>query len=1020
MIMDYDFYSDMHNQQIQLAERIRQYRDRITEYTRPTYNETEVRVDFVNPLFKALGWDIDNVSGLPQHLREVTHEATVIVQENGRQRTKKPDYSFRIGTEVLFYLETKKPSVDITIDNAPAFQLRRYGWSGNLKVSVLTNYTDLYIYDCSVRPKETDDVNVALIAHYNYTEYEEKFSEIYSLLSKEAALTGTFFARFETIRGPFRFEPFDEYFLKQIKEWRILLGADISKNNPTINEETLNICVQRVLNRIIFLRICEDRNIEQYETLKQIGTYDELRQLFITADRKYDSGLFEMLDEDQVTISDDSLLAIFRDLYYPNNSYEFSVVDPYIIGQIYELFLDEKLIIAQNGMVTTQPKPEAVDSQGAVNTPKNVTDIIVEQTLSTLYDGKSPDDVRNTKIIDICCGSGNFLLSAYEYIINYHIQWLIVNDKENAIRDGRLIVVPGGETYQLSYTMRKSILLRNIWGVDIDPLAVEVSKFSLYLKLLEGTSKEELDAHFTGMANRILPKMDDNIRNGNSLVGTEYVQFDPEVFERDGELEQIRMFDWETEFGTDGFDAIIGNPPYIRVQNMVRYSPKEYGFYKSDFSRFETADAELLDKYYLFIERAWNLLKEGGVIGYIVPHKFMNIQTGQALRHFLSSRAGIRKIIHFGTHQAFRNRSTYTCILILGKPAQTSYKIAFIQDWNRFLFEHTAEYDNYDTATLGDAPWTFIPRQINERLFALHECCSPLSDLTQIFVGVQTSNDKVYILKADREDDNYVYFLDKNGTERKAEKGILRKSIYDTRLQKYQPIVPNSYIIFPYRNENGKPKLIDLATMQMEYPYVLEYLTAYKQELDQRNMTQPRTEQNWYAYGRSQSLARFIDGEHLIWPVLSLDSNYVYDNDLVVFTGGGNGPFYGIEMKPHVHESIFYIQALLNHWLMELLVRKSASTFRGGYYSHGKQYVAELPIYRINFNEDVQRDIHDRIVTKVHQIENLNRRMASAQNSSAKITFHRAVETAQRELSKMIDTLYGIEGLQVTEENEGN
>ena len=148
--------------------------------------------------------------------------------------------------------------------------------------------------------------------------------------------------------------------------------------------------------------------------------------------------------------------------------------------------------------------------------------------------------------------------------------------------------------------------------------------------------------------------------------------------------------------------------------------------------------------------------------------------------------------------------------------------------------------------------------------------------------------------------------------------------------------------------------------------------------------------------------------------------HYVYDNDLVVFTGGGNGPFYGIEMKPHVHESIFYIQALLNHWLMELLVRKSASTFRGGYYSHGKQYVAELPIYRINFNEDVQRDIHDRIVTKVHQIENLNRRMASAQNSSAKITFHRAVETAQRELSKMIDTLYGIEGLQVTEENEGN
>ena len=156
-----------------MAERVRQYATRIREYTRPTYNETEVRVEFVNPFFKSLGWDVDNEAGLPQHIREVTHEATVLVEEDGRQRSKKPDYSFRIGTETLFFLETKKPSVDITTDSGPAFQLRRYGWSGNLKISVLTNFADLYIYDCSVRPVESDDVGVALIAHYSYTEYEE-------------------------------------------------------------------------------------------------------------------------------------------------------------------------------------------------------------------------------------------------------------------------------------------------------------------------------------------------------------------------------------------------------------------------------------------------------------------------------------------------------------------------------------------------------------------------------------------------------------------------------------------------------------------------------------------------------------------------------------------------------------------------------------------------------------------------------------------------------------------------------
>lgn len=1018
--MDNRLPIDRKVRQAQLGERVRQYASRIAEYTRPTYNETEVRVDFVNPFFKCLGWDVDNEAGLPQHLREVTHEATVLVDEAGRQRSKKPDYSFRVGTETLFYLETKKPSVDITVDNAPAFQLRRYGWSGNLKVSVLTNFTDLYIYDCSVRPVETDDVGIALLAHYSYNEYVEKFDEIYGLLSKEAVLSGAFAQRFTDIHGAYRHEPFDEYFLKQIKDWRLELGEDIRHNNPALDEETLNISVQRILNRIIFLRICEDRSFESYETLKRIKTYDELKNLFLAADRKYDSGLFEMLEEDEVTISDSVLLDIFRALYYPNNSYEFSVVDPFIIGQIYELFLDEKLSSANDGSVMVIQKPEAVDSQGAVNTPKNVTDIIVEQALSQIFDGKSIEQTRHLRIADICCGSGNFLLSAFEFIVNFYIDWLISHDLDNSLRNGSLVSVPGSDAFHLSYAMRREILLQNIWGVDIDPLAIEVTKFSLFLKLLEDTSSEEIDAFARETAACVLPRLENNIKNGNSLVGTDYARYDPDVYERAGALEQIRMFDWKTEFGEEGFDAIIGNPPYIRVQNMVRYSPKEYGFYKSSFSGYQTGTSDLLDKYYLFIERAWDLLKDGGVIGYIVPHKFMTIMSGEALRGFLASQKGVRKIIHFGTHQAFKNRSTYTCILILGKPSLDAYEIAFVQDWNRFLFDHKVNSEQYPTGTLGSAPWTFVPTTIKDRLENMNEHCSKLSEIVKIFVGVQTSNDKIYIVTADHEDAAYVYFHDKNGIARKAEKGILRKSIYDARLQKYQPIIPNSYIIFPYRDNGGKPCLIDIDTMISEYPCAFDYLTAYKNELDRRNMVPPRTVNNWYAYGRSQSLSRFIRGEHLIWPVLSLDSNYVYDNSLVVFTGGGNGPYYGIEMKDEVQESIFYIQAILNHWLMELLVKKTASTFRGGYYSHGKQFVAELPIYRIDFSNESQKVAHDAIVEKVHAIERLNARMIASQNSAGRIAVQRAIEVAKSELSTMIDTLYDVEGLWVTEADEGN
>ncbi len=187
----------------------------------------------------------------------------------------------------------------------------------------------------------------------------------------------------------------------------------------------------------------------------------------------------------------------------------------------------------------------------------------------------------------------------------------------------------------------------------------------------------------------------------------------------------------------------------------------------------------------------------------------------------------------------------------------------------------------------------------------------------------------------------WIQSLEENGTEFQLEKGILRKSVYDAKLTSYEKITANSYIIFPYKEVDGKPKLYDIEEMENQFPHAFEYLRRHKQALDRRNMPN-RTELNWYAFGRSQSLRRFMSGEHLVWPVLSLSSNYVYDDELVIFTGGGNGPFYGLQMKQNAQESIFYVQAILNHWLMELLVKSKASTFRGDYYSHGKQFYCDI------------------------------------------------------------------------------
>ncbi|WP_270497494.1 type I restriction endonuclease [Clostridium fessum] len=500
-------------QKDRLLKLVEAYQEHFKQYNRPDYNETEVRNDFVNPFFEILGWDVQNKKNLPQHLREVKHEASVFVEENGKQVKKKPDYEFHVGSTPYFFLETKKPNVDIMTSKEAAFQTRRYGWNGNLEISVLSNFTDLVIYDTSVRPNENDKPSVAQIAHFHFTEYVDKFDEISRLLSYETVVSGAFERTFANISSSLKKEPFDKYFLSQIKVWRLVLSEDIFENNPTINQETLNIFVQKLINRIVFLRICEDRELEKYESLKNIGTYVELKKVFAAADKKYDSGLFELIDGEQFEISDSVLVDIFKELYYPNSCYEFSIVDPFIIGQIYELFLEEEIVIKEKTVVAER-KPEIVDSQGVVNTPKNVADIIVKTTLNPLFTNEKFTEWGNYRIVDICCGSGNFLLAAYEFIINRYVEYYMKNDLETAIQRG-ILIRDTANNFKLSYEQKRTILQKNIWGVDIDILAVEVAKFSLLIKLIEESSLYEMECFVKNNGCRILPSLDNNIKNGN-------------------------------------------------------------------------------------------------------------------------------------------------------------------------------------------------------------------------------------------------------------------------------------------------------------------------------------------------------------------------------------------------------------------------------------------------------------------------------------------------------------------------
>lgn len=974
-----------------LRSLVARYQANRNEYLNQGYGETSLRVEFLDPLFTILGWDVDNRSGRSIYGREVIHEASVTVDdEDSAHANKKPDYAFRIGGETKFFLEAKRPGVNISESRGPAFQARRYGWNGSLAIAVLSNFEDLSVYDCSYRPVPTQGAGFARIVHYHYDEYVDHFDDLYALLSKQAVINGSL----QRVDAGERVAkvPFDDLFLDQISSWRADIALDVYRHYAVTSMDELNSFTQTLLNRIIFLRVCEDRSFEETEELLHIGSYRQLRKVFEAADKKYDSGLFDYLDDARWKVSDALLVGIFQDLYYPNSSYDFNVVQPHVIGHIYERFLSQRISIV-DGEVRLDALPEAVESNGVVPTPKEITDAIVTSTLQNV--------AFPCKVADICCGSGNFLLSAYELLVSKELTRVLEE------KDGDIELIQRESGPDLPYWRKRQILLEAVYGVDINPLAVEVAQLSLSLRLLQGCSGEELETYRATTGNSLLPNLSDNIKCGNSVVDYQYFGYDPSAIDDIGTLRAVRPFDWASEFPFGGFDAIVGNPPYVRVQNLARYIPKEYGYYRSGSCDLRMATIPALDKYQLFVERGLGLLKERGRLGMIIPNKFMTIKTGQPLRDLLTSQYHVTRIVDFGALQVFQGRSTYTCIVVATPEDVSTFSRQLVSSLPDYVEDPLHGGLTYPSSMLTKETWSFPPEAITRQLEVIGPKCTKLGDFAEVFVGLQTSRDSAYIIKPIGQTDQLYYFEDENGQRAAVEKALCHPCLLDVTLEAYATPIPNRQIIFPYRFVGGKAKLIESAELEQSFPYAHAYFVSIKAELDRRAVSPRRRGNDWYKYGRSQSLNRFSGKPHLVWPVLSLGPRYALDRSgTVMFTGGGNGPYYGLELKDGTPEAIEYVQAALSYWFVEQLVWYRTSKFRGDFYSHGKQFVEGLPIRRIDFGDASDVALHDKVVSLVRTINELMGRCQEANDREDTKLYARSIEACERSLRETMDEIY--------------
>lgn len=982
----------------------------------PGIKEAHVRQSLIDPLFEALGWDVRNAAMIAPQYREVVPEDSLDVE--GQQ--KAPDYTFRVGSQPKFYAEAKKCGININTDPGPAYQLRRYGWSAKVALSILTDFDELSVYDCSSRPSISDKASNARLHYFHSEEYPDRWRELWDIFSREAVWSGLFdqFAASKRKRGT---SEVDAEFLKEIESWRDALARNIALRNINLSLDDLNTAVQLTIDRIVFLRMAEDRGIEAYEQLLKLCERPDIysrfmRDLCRKADEKYNSGLFHFQKEagipeapDRITpnlsVDDKVVKTILQSLYFEFGSpYHFGVFPVEILGTVYERFLGKVIRLTEGHQAKIEEKPEVRKAGGVYYTPSYIVGYIVKNTVGKQIKGKSPAQLAGGKsaptfrVLDMACGSGSFLLGAYQNLLDHCLSWYLDNKPEThkkaVYKDAR-----SGQ-WRLTIEEKKRILRAHIFGVDIDPQAVEVSKLSLLLKVLEGETDQSFGEQMKIFQERALPSLADNIKCGNSLIGPDY--FTGKLIPDPEELKRVSPFDWNQAFPetmkAGGFDCVIGNPPYIRIQTMKEWAPLEVEIYKEEYT---AASSGNYDIYVVFIEKGMSLLNRHGRLGLILPHKFFNAQYGAPLRALIAKGKHLGQVVHFGDQQVFAGATTYTCLLFLDKQGNNEFRFFSVKDLTAWRATDNATKSIIPATSITSAEWNFAVGKSAELFERLSKMSVKLGDIAHTFVGTQTSADDVFVLDNCRQMKKHVVGMSRSlGQEVKVEAACTVPFLRGKEIRRYQPLEAKARLICPYEISKDEFRLLSLSEMGKRFPLALAYLKANKLVLAERERGR-FSGQNWYVFGYPKSMTLFQIPK-IVVPDYNNIASFTFDSDGHFYKTG-----YGVILKKS-SLSPFYVLGLLNSPLLFRYLVSIGTSLRGRYVRFWTQFIEQLPIRWVDFSNPADVARHDRMVKLVEQMQQLHKHQGTAKSDDDRKLYKHQIDATDREIDRLVYELYGL------------
>ncbi|HNF57876.1 MAG TPA: N-6 DNA methylase, partial [Leptospiraceae bacterium] len=898
--------------------------------------------------------------------------------------------------------------------------------SKKVDFALLTDFEEFRFFDCTFPVKDNSLLNNYCVIDWNYKDYVNKFDDLWDYFEKEnvrkGSLSGetgkpTLYLNEKKIKSN-RISP-DKAFLNDLDNedsgWRITLAKDIKKYQPEFSSEFITQSVQLILDRFIFIKVLSDREIED-EIIEQIlgrikddssahSVFEACKEIFHDLDRTYNGSIFSKRPElDNVKVSNKTLISILKDFLPQNSRYNFKVIPIEILGTIYEQFLG-KVVTTTDKRAKIEYKPEVRKAGGVYYTPDYIVNYIVEKTVGEkLKECKTIDDLLEIKICDPACGSGSFLIAAYDALIQWTIQYF--KNKKLTREEQKIVYTNSNGEIRLTSKIKRDILKSCIYGVDIDAQAVEVTKMSLSLKALENTTHYEVHNEVTLFHVCVLPPLEGNIKCGNSLLNDKIFHQQELLQVNRNEISKINPFNWDSEFkfiiSNGGFDCIIGNPPYIRIQTMREWASLQVDYLNEVYKNYISGNYDI---YIIFILKGYSLLKSKGLFGLILPHKFFQGENGIKIRNYISEEKSLNRVVDFTTNQIFENATTYTCLLFLSKEKNETFLYKRFELGDNYKNLNNLHFENKEISLLKKEVWNFNNDVISKVLNKIESQEYSFPEITEkIFKGSSTGNDEVYLLELVNDSKTLVTAYSKILAQKiKIEKKILRPFLYGEDIRRYDEIRTNYFLLFPYNIQEDSNKLISPKEMKENYPNAFDYLKSVQKILSKRKIETDNN--NFYKYSAARSLNEYHKPKIMI-PDMLVELRVNYDDNGNFFHGPAIHSVVFNDLVKELNTKFFF--AILNCKLFWFFISNTSTALRGNAYRLTPEFLNPFKFPKINLNNSKDKSIHDKLVSLVDRIRTLKKELTTEKVEKNIKSIEREIDFVDKEIDSHVYQLYNL------------